>query len=259
MQVYRVKLPKQHLAALPEADRKLFLLLGHVSNEINVLQKLILMLRREDAPSSMVDIVEAGQAMIVLRNLIGKLHEAYRLFNEQVQGNKEIRERFGIAGEWSGRQPLIGLNRMFGKGSLLTLIRQRIAFHYVDEDDLVEGSFQALSEDEPWEVYLSDTVANSFYYVSEMVVMKAALDLVTVAPVPNEPHDQTKLKKLFDETIAAAKNVMRLSNLLMIEILRKSLSGPLEIEQVEMRRAPKLSDVHLPFFVDDDELPEQPH
>lgn len=117
MQVQRAKLPKQDLANLSQAKRTLFLLLGHVSNEINVLQKLMMMLRREKAPSRVVDIVEAGQVMILLRNLV---------------------------------------------------------------------------DDEPWELYLSDTVANSFYYASELVIMKAALDLVAAEPVAGEALDQTK-------------------------------------------------------------------
>jgi hypothetical protein len=47
MQIRRAKLPS---SVLPEADRSLFLLLGHISNEINVFQKLMLMLRRGDPP-----------------------------------------------------------------------------------------------------------------------------------------------------------------------------------------------------------------
>jgi len=42
MELYRVTLTKGSLAALPPAERSLLLLLGHASNEINVLMKLIL-------------------------------------------------------------------------------------------------------------------------------------------------------------------------------------------------------------------------
>jgi hypothetical protein len=259
MQIHRTKLPKQHLARLPEADRSLFLLLGHISNEINVLQKLMLMLRRGDAPSHLIDIVEAGQVMIVMRILIGKLHEAYRVFDQRVQGDPAIRERYGIRGDWSGRDLLRKLNARFKGGSLLTKIRQKIAFHYVDEDRLFEASFQSLPDNEPWELYLHPTVANSFYYASELVAMKAALDLVEAEPIAGQKPDQTKLKVLFDETIAVAGIIMNLSHILMIEILEKSDPNGLVIEPVDFGTFPKLSDIQLPFFVDAADLKDPAH
>jgi hypothetical protein len=51
MELYRVTLTKGSLAALPPAERSLLLLLGHASNEINVLMKLILMTRKNAPPS----------------------------------------------------------------------------------------------------------------------------------------------------------------------------------------------------------------
>jgi hypothetical protein len=157
-------------------------------------------------------------------------------------------------GDWRGRELLRELNARFKGGSLLTKIRQKISFHYVDRDGLFEASFRALADDEPWELYLSDTVANSFYYASEMVAMKSALDLVEVEPIAGEKLDETKLKVLFDETIAVADIIVRLSHTLMIEILEKSDLTDLEMEPVAISAVPKLSDIQLPFFVDDADL-----
>jgi hypothetical protein len=126
MQIHRAKLPKWHLERFPEADSSLFLLLGHISNEINVLQKLMLMLRRGDPPAHLVDIVEAGQVMIIMRILIAKLHEAYLVFNERVQGDPAMCDRYGIRVYWSGRELLMELNARFKCGSPITQIRQEI-------------------------------------------------------------------------------------------------------------------------------------
>jgi len=81
MELHRVILTKRNLDALPQAERSLLLLLGHASNEINVLSKLILMVTRKDeAPSQIANNVEAGQACVLLRVLVGQLHEAWELF-----------------------------------------------------------------------------------------------------------------------------------------------------------------------------------
>lgn len=53
---------------------------------------------------------EDGVVESSFQALAGKPHEAYRLFNEQVQGCKAIRDRFDIAGEWSRRELLKDLN-----------------------------------------------------------------------------------------------------------------------------------------------------
>lgn len=259
MQIHKARLPKQHLARLPEADRGLFLLLGHISNEINVLQKLMLVLRRDDPPSRVVDIVEAGQVMIIMRLLIGKLHEAYRVFNERVQGDAAIRDRYRIRGNWSGSDLLNRLNARFKGGSVLTRIRHKIALHYVDEDHLLEASFQSLAENEPWELYLSDTAANSFYYASELVAMKAAIDLVEVGQAVNEEPERTKLDALFNETLAVANIIVKLSQILMIEILKNLTANDLMMELVEIGDVPRLSDIQLPFFVDETDLKGPAH
>ena len=65
---------------MPQAERALLLLLGHADNEINVFSKLLLMTPKHDPPVDLMNHVEAGQIFILLRVLIGKLHEAWELF-----------------------------------------------------------------------------------------------------------------------------------------------------------------------------------
>jgi hypothetical protein len=75
---------------MPESERVLLLLLAHANNEINVLSKLILMLRKDNPPSPIHDAVEGAQTFILLRLLIGKLHEAWELFKNRAQSNRSI-------------------------------------------------------------------------------------------------------------------------------------------------------------------------
>jgi hypothetical protein len=93
MEIHKVILSKEMLAEMPEAERTLLLLLAHANNEINVLSKLILMMRKDSAPSLIVDHVEAGQTFIIMRLLIGKLHEAWELFKTRFQSNRRLAEK----------------------------------------------------------------------------------------------------------------------------------------------------------------------
>ncbi len=94
MDVHHVELDRGKLAAMPEAERVLLLLLAHASNEINVLTKLIMMMRKDDPPSPIIDHVEAGQTFILMRLLIGKLHEAWELFKNRVQSDPTITAKY---------------------------------------------------------------------------------------------------------------------------------------------------------------------
>ena len=88
MKITTAKLTKAKLAAMSAKERTLLLLMGHVFNEINVFQKLMLMVRKGEAGTKIVDRVEAGQALIFLRILIGKLHEARVLLNKRVNSDR---------------------------------------------------------------------------------------------------------------------------------------------------------------------------
>ena len=73
---------------MPTAERTALLLLGHACNEINVLSKLILMARKQSHAIQFVDHVEAAQTFVLMRLLIGKLHEAWEFFKARLQTHK---------------------------------------------------------------------------------------------------------------------------------------------------------------------------
>src|SRR3954464_6155099 len=91
-----VSLPKERLARLPATERQLLLLLGHAENEISFISKLVVMCRqrrptihvisklggqsRQRFPrGQLMEYAQAAQILILLRVLIGKLHEAWEL------------------------------------------------------------------------------------------------------------------------------------------------------------------------------------
>ena len=142
-------LTKSNLSALPQAERSLLLLLGHASNEINVLSNLILMVRKDAPPSQTAEKVEAGQACVLLRVLVGQLHEAWELFRKRVQANRPLHDKYVPLLDAHGAAALQNLNRHFGGESPLTKIRNNVAFHYADDNNLTEKSFRSVTDTEP--------------------------------------------------------------------------------------------------------------
>jgi hypothetical protein len=90
-----------------------------------VLIKLILMMRKDNPPSQIHDHVETGQTFILMRLLIGKLHEAWDLFIERFQKDPAIANKYARRLSPDASTALNSLKRHFGRGSSLAAIRNK--------------------------------------------------------------------------------------------------------------------------------------
>jgi hypothetical protein len=258
MEVHRVNLTKARLATMPAADRTALLLLGHASNEINVLSKLILMARKQPPAIQLVDHVEAAQTFVVMRLLIGKLHEAWELFKTRIQADATIRSKYlaGLTAE--GSQALKELNKHFGQGSVLTKIRNKISFHYKDEDNLTEANFQRLPAAEQWEFYLCRSIGNTFYFASELVSQAGVIELVKLqcpaaTATSDRGTDAQAFAALCDTVIGISGQITALFGELIASLVAKSMGDDLEVAVVDIPDCPKLSSFDLPYFFDEND------
>ena len=245
MEIHRIILTKAKLAAVPQAERSLLLLLGHASNEINVLSKLIQIAGQNGASLSQVtERVQAGQACVLLRVLIGQLHEAWELFRNRVLKAGPFQDTYLPLLDSEGTAALNNLKRHFG-GSTLTQIRNKVAFHYSDDDNLTEQSFLTVADTEPLELYLTTQVGNSFYYASEVIVMRTALRLA----VSGTGNDDLAFRKICGDVIAVSRDITDLFGQLMGVIMQKWMPN-LEQYIENHPDGPKLSTLSLPYFID---------
>ncbi len=254
IEIHRVLLPKAELAAMPQDERVLVLLMGHATNEINVFSRFILMMRKDKPPTQIEDFAEGGQIFIVMRTLIGKLHEAWELFRTRAQSNKSIAETYIKTLKGEGADALKALNAYFSKKNAVTEIRNKVAFHYSDKSNLVEENFQRLPDTEPWELYLSKTHLNTFYYASEMVVTGSALSLAGKIDGNKAglAADIQAFSELSKDVLDISKHLTTLFSVLISDILIKYFSDP-EVKTEKLANEPKMSESILPYFFDEDE------
>lgn len=235
VKVVRLDLTKERLAAIPKEERSILLLLGHATNEINVLHKVMLAMLSDRGQPHEIRIVEHGQALIVFRLLIGALHENWLLFKRRVQANQQCRSAYLANLPSEAAASLKVLNRHFGEKSPLSTIRDKLAFHKADNDDHLDENFHALPNAEPWAFYLGDDLANTFYYASELVMTRTAAELGGGFP------------EVFSMALRVAKCQLELFGELITLIVHAhfpTLRGrTLHVE------GPEIDAVHLPFFV----------
>ena len=255
IEIHRVIFTKKQLADIPKDERSLLLLMGHATNELNVLSKFILMMRKDDPPTQVEDFTEGGQIFIVMRVLIGKLHEAWELLKARAQSNKNVSEKYLKKLDDEAAAALKTLNEYFGKKNAVTEIRNKVAFHYKDKDDLIEENFQRLPETEPWEFYLSKTHGNTFYYASEMVATGSALSLagkIDEREQANLAGDIKAFSELSRAVLEVSKNITTLFSWLISDIVTAYVPEP-EVKIEQFDDGPKLSEFALPYFFDEDE------
>ena len=251
MDLNHVNLDRAKLAAKPKNERVLLLLLAHARNEINVLTKLLMMLRKDKPASPIIAHAEAGQSFIFMRLLIGKLHEAWELFRTRVQSDRAISLKYIPNLSHKAASARQELNRHFGQDSVLTKIRNQISFHYTDDADLVEAIFQRLPATEPVQFYMAKTVVNTFFQMGELVAQFSAINLMK--PVAANPNDSSSaearaLNALWDVMILVSFNIIELFDE-MIGRLGADVVG--DVTTVQIPDPPKLSDFPLPYFFDE--------
>ena len=189
MEIAKIALTKKRLEAMPEPERTAVLLMGHASNEINLLRKFMLILVRHGQPESpIVDHIQAGQTVIVMRMLLGKCFEAWLMFTKRVQ---PLRDKYLAKVRPPFQAALKDLQMHFADGRMAA-IRNQLSFHYGDDKNLIEANWRKIPEDDPWDFYLHDLNVNSFYYVSELVITGVLTQLAIPDGIRGKPSDMTE-------------------------------------------------------------------
>src|SRR4029453_1103841 len=105
---------------------------------------------------------------------------------------------------------------------------------------------QRFGDNEPWEFYLGETVGNSFYYASEMVVTGSAIKLMGVS----SDDDAVGFQALCDLSIAVSRDVVTLFQTLIADIVKCAIPD-IDGQEVDIGDMPAASSRSLGFFLDD--------
>jgi hypothetical protein len=239
-----MSLTKAQLAAVPEAERNLFVLLGHAANELAVMAKLFHFSAGNHSENPVLEKAENTQALLLGRLLTGKIHEFWELIRTGYFATAISRAyRNDLPPETQAALDAMG--RYFGQDNLIARVRNSHAFHY-DVRQIAEG-FRALSDDEPLDVYLSRMNPNSLYAFADTISGRALLENV----VPGDP--ERAFSALIAETSRAVGWVNEISGGLMVAFLTRHLGGnlyALGAREIRLEGAPNSQDVSIPYFVE---------
>jgi hypothetical protein len=242
---YEINTPKSDLARVPEPERILFLLLGHLANELSVLKKLFFFCAHSEAQDKWQRRANNAQALVMARTLIGKLYEGWRLLDGCFfkSGLSRIYEPLLEADE---REALSRLKKYFSKGNLIKDVRKKFSFHY--SSDVIANAFETTPENEadPWQTCQTDSDGNTLYYSSELVINHATMEMI----VPGRPEEATD--RLFKESTEVARWFIDVIAGCMTIIVTRHFSdskGKIEMAPVDIGPVQAMDAIRVPYFV----------
>lgn len=253
MLLHRFHFKVEDLAKLPEPERVFAVLLGHISNEINILQKLIMMAHDLDDDPEPAEIQgRTAQTMCLLRVLVGKLNEAHVTIKRRyldTDMHAKMKDQFDDV----TLKALDKFDRYFAQPSNnMNVLRKKISFH--NDWEFARQNVGSIPDDADLFIYTDETVGNTFFQFADLgiaLIMSNSADpgdfTGGLGKATDEALELAGLGKITDEAIELARCVLRFSSACLGIMISRHIK--LTQDQVEVHSACKLGDVRIPFFM----------
>ena len=235
---------RSDLAKLETRERDLYLLAGHVLNEVGSLTKIFgWCLQNAGKRSSQVDRVACGmQALIYAKLLAGKLWEAWEALGKTYFASKpstRIVDHLPAA----SKDALTDLKAYFGRKNLINTVRNSFAFHYTPGS--FERHWESTSLSDDLGMVFGGTIGNNFNLTAESIANAALLTSI------GEETIEAGLQKLLDEIFDTSHKM----NLFLEGVSVSAMfimHGPIfgakaRLEEIQVHQ--RYEDVSIPYFV----------
>lgn len=195
LKIYEIRLDRAKLDRMPEDARRTLFLFGHVANEINTLNRLLIFSIKEQDDRIMGIFAEARGTSLA-RILIGTTCEGYRALQRFVLGQKfgqtYLPHLSGI-----GKQALEKVKRNLGNMKLLAAIRNDFAFHLPHPDQIADA-YSGLPVDLELSILSGKPRHSSLYAMSSLLMTRGLLDL---AKTDDDLSDEQLMHKIVDDAL----------------------------------------------------------
>lgn len=242
MLINRSKIKLADLQKIPEGERALFVLLGHLINELNILNKTFYLCSQFEEEPKWRTHAHITQALVFAKMLVGKLYEGWELLRTGYFESQISKSYHGKLND-EVKNSLAMLKHYFGKKNLIEAVRNSFAFHYSVKDAKFVLS-RDLNEEE-LVMYLAANNGNTLYYFSEYVVNYALLEAI------EKGNPQRALERLMDESAKVVRWFTDLASGIMVYITEEYLlesDGKLPLEEIELGTVPVAEEIRIPYF-----------
>jgi len=239
MKLLRFNIPKSKLDAIPENEQVFFIQLTHFLNELNILQKCVIISSNGMASLNTVERRgQVSQAQFFIRTLAGKLNEGWKMLKKDFF-NTHLSKKYEKVLSQVGKDSLSELKRYFSRKNNINLIRKKFAFHY--DTEKIKEEIGKIPQSEALEMFISEHRGNCLYSLSDVIANWAILHCID----PSNP--QRAMEILIDEVAMKVSGWFQEFGGNCISIVVEKLG--LDYTEIEVSEPPLIDDVRLPYFV----------
>lgn len=248
LDIYRMDIPKDLLRQMSKEERCLFLALGHASNQVNALWKLLIILTNSDETDAVKYRMEGMQTQIFVRLAIGTMEEARKLIEGRFL-KRQLGQQYRSLLDRPAAEALDRLKKRFGRVNRMAVVRNNYAFHHPEIDD-IEAAFERavaedLGEEADWAIYFDKALLNTSFFVSDFVLVHGIANALSEDDV-NEAHQQ-----LLKEMAPIAQDLSEFTFGFAAAILKRYVGDELTMTPVaKIKGAPDIEGITYPFFVE---------
>jgi len=238
--VHTLAYSKADLDKAPPKERFFYLMAGSVANDSAILTKALLAsLKSEDFGNTITNQGNSTVLFFILRMLSGRLVEASKL---TTKNSKMIKAEYEADLSPEAKSSFYAILKYFaGKRSLLLEVRDKMAFHHVNQS--VEQAYQSLDRSNDLGDYMHEKSGNNLYYTAEI------LHYETLKNASGLGHEEA-IDRWVGDAIEQSNNFGNLINGFALVFAKRYLPHALDKLDNEVERVPVLDSdkAALPFF-----------
>lgn len=241
MLLHRVQINKRQLESIPQKERIFFLKSANFFNEINILQKMASFSNKnvENGPPRKA---QNSQSFFIVMELSSKLFEASEMIKNDFYGSGISREYDSLLSR-DAKECLKNIKRYFNNDdNIIKKVRNKFVSHLDSHE--IANSFNGTPEDEIFELYFSETYANSFFYLTNIMIGYNILNTLHSDPMK-------ALDMFFDEVLKTTGWFKDFIGDSIQVVAKKYFSESFKgIKTIKIADAPSIDDIVLPYFIE---------
>lgn len=238
MELAKITFKRESFDLIPKGERIFLVQLSLFANEITMLHKLIVFSNNYKDGKTVLT-AQNVQSFFLIKLLAGKLYEGWQMLQKSYF-KRSLSKQYEKILSKKGRDSIGHIKSYFGKRNLISLIRNKYAFHYDYEH--INKELASIPADEDLELYLAPDHGNSLYSMAHIISSYALFDEV------DSSDDFKALDKIFKDVLGVASKFLVFAGELSGKIWQ-TYRIPVSVGKVHIRRVPTINSVRLPYFI----------
>ncbi len=243
-EIFRLAISKSQLESVSSVERSLLLLSSYAINQINVLRRLLIFSTNFESKVEVENVLSGAQTQMILRFLVGSMAETWEMIRRS-DNQLLIGKSLSAEIEREGHEAHQRLKDFFGKNNVVHRLRNSVAYHYPTTAEL-DAAFHEVPDDEDWAWYVSPSLTNSHYYLSDLVVSSHILEVM------DERDPENAFKRFMGQLIPATDDLLDfLAYVLKALVARHfgaQMLSPRPGTGIVVTGIPNMDDVAIPFL-----------